>query len=229
MHENRYVSDSKAVACSLVTKLLQSSHKFERTFTATDVPWKCTESGVCRIPLFENCNSEATFSFVCDSHLKFKRCTLPFSPLCNWVAGTKLIFLKRACARVSLPGPEPEDQPVLHPDQQHCLSTCRQPLLHPPSCHARTGWQQGLRLRFCHQSHLNTGEQGQRDNRWDLHTGLQMTAKWRDWWVMIIFRCWLMHDWSFSATDIYQTCVSRISLLLIFLTLRKTSITRAVL
>jgi len=74
---------------------------------------------------------------------------------------------------MSVPGPEPEDQPVLHLDQQHCLPPCRQPLLHPPPCHAWPSRQQGLCLRFCHQSHLNTGEQGQRDYRWDLLKGLQ--------------------------------------------------------
>lgn len=65
------------------------------------------------------------------------------------------------------PGPEPEDQPLLHFDQQHCLTPCREPLLHPSPEHARPDWQQGLRLRFCHQSHLDPGEQRQRDHRWE--------------------------------------------------------------
>lgn len=91
-------------------------------------------------------------------------CFFYFIPTCIGASKTSkyLIFV---CL---FSGPKPEDQPLLHPDQQHGLSTCRQPLLHPPHSHARPGWEQGLRLRLRHQPHLHTGEQRQRDYRWDL-------------------------------------------------------------
>lgn len=83
------------------------------------------------------------------------------------LCGAKNVFLgclsEAVC--VVVPGPEPEDQPLLHLDQQHCLTPCREPLLHPSPHHAWPSRHQGLRLRFCQQSHLHPGEQRQRHHR----------------------------------------------------------------
>lgn len=128
---------------------------------------------------FENGNIEVTFSSEYDSDIKSSNivlCLLYQCVLIELLEPNKAFKRLCMCLCVSVPGPEPEDQPVLHPDQQYCLTPCRQPLLHPPSCHAWPGRQQGLRLRLCHQSHLDTGEQGQRDYRWDLHTDRQRTV-----------------------------------------------------
>lgn len=118
--------------------------------------------------LLKICNIEVTFSSEYDSRIKSSNIVLWLLVLCILLELFEpnkafLFIFKTAC--VCLQGPKPEEQPVLHPDQQHCLTPCRQPLLHPPPCHARPGQQQGLRLRLRHQSHLDPGEQGQRDNR----------------------------------------------------------------
>lgn len=104
----------------------------------------------------ENSNIEVNSSL---AHSKFKQhYALPSLPVFfNWILGNQTMALYV----LSFLGPEPEDQPVLHPDQQHCLPPCRQPLLHPAPRHARPGWQQGLCLWVCHQPHLNTREQRQ--------------------------------------------------------------------
>lgn len=97
-----------------------------------------------------------------------KHSSFVFIPTCSNNVFEFKESLKKIRECVFVVGPEPEDQPLLHPDQQHCLPACRQPLLHPPHGHVWPGRQQGLRLWFRHQPHLNTGKQRQRDYRWDL-------------------------------------------------------------